>query len=397
LRCATRSEALARAIAIACIAAVSWGATPPQPDPLAGFRRAVALQQQGQLDAAVLAYRDFLIAQPNNLAGLSNLAVVLVRLGRYQEAITEYQRALALDPRNAAVRLNLAIAHYKSAQFGEAVAELERVRALQPQADNLQATLLEADCHLRLGQHKDVITLLEPVESRHPDDLAVAYLLGMAYLRDGRADRGQMRIDRILRNGESAEAHVLMGIALRESHDLAGAVKAFAKAVAIDPSLPDVHALYGQALAASGDRARALEEFEAELRADPNDYTANINLGVMAKEDERLDEAGKFLDRALRVRPGDAATRYQLATLRMAKGDVPAAQQMLETLVSEHPDWLEPHVSLATVYYRLKRRADADRERAIVDELTRQAQAKQPGATPAPPPPPPPPPPKPQP
>jgi tetratricopeptide (TPR) repeat protein len=351
------------------------------PDPLAGFQRAVALQQQGQLEAAVLAYRDFLIAQPNNLAGLSNLAVVLVRLGRYEEAITEYERALTLDPRNATVRLNLAIARYKSAQFTEAAAELARVRALQP--DNLQATLLEADCQLRLGQHQAVITLLEPVESSHPDDLAVAYLLGMAYLHAGRADRGQVRIDRILRHGESAEAHVLMGIALRESHDLAGAVKEFGKAVAINPALPDVHALYGQALAASGDRARAVEEFEAERRANPNDYTANINLGVMAKEDQRLDEARAFLDRALRVRPGDPATRYQLATLQMASGDVVGAQQILETLVSEHPGWLEPHVSLATVYYRLKRKEDADRERAIVDKLTREAQAKQPGARPA--------------
>jgi hypothetical protein len=58
---------------------------------------------------------------------------------------------------------------------------------------------------------------------------------------------------------------------------------------------------------------------------------------------------------------------------------------MLEALVAEHPAWLEPHVSLATVYYRLKRRADGDREREIVDRLTREAQARQPGAQPAPP------------
>ena len=116
-------------------------------------------------------------------------------------------------------------------------------------------------------------------------------MLGMAYLRAGKADLGQVRIDRILRNGESAEAHVLMGLALREAHDLAGAVQSFGKAVALNPNLPDVHAMYGLALIASGNRDKAREEFEAELKANPHDYTANVNLGVIAKEDQRFDEA----------------------------------------------------------------------------------------------------------
>jgi hypothetical protein len=37
-------------------------------------------------------------------------------------------------------------------------------------------------------------------------------------------------------------------------------------------------------------------------------------------------------------------------------------------------------VQLATGYTRLKRKEDADRERAIVDRLNKEAQAKQPGA-----------------
>ncbi len=196
-----------------------------------------------------------------------------------------------------------------------------------------------------------------------------------------------MRIDRILRNGESAEAHVLMGLALREAHDLAGAVQSFGKAVALNPNLPDVHAMCGLALIASGNRDKAREEFEAELKANPHDYTANVNLGVIAKEDQRLDEASAFLERALKVRPTDPAARYQVATLKMAANDVDAARATLEALVAEHPNWLEPHVSLATVYYRLKRKADGDREREIVDRLTKEAQARQPGAKPQPAPP----------
>ena len=44
--------------------------------------------------------------------------------------------------------------------------------------------------------------------------------------------------------------------------------------------------MYGLALLASGNRDKAREEFEAELTRNPHDYDANVNLGVIAKEDQ---------------------------------------------------------------------------------------------------------------
>lgn len=48
--------------------------------------------------------------------------------------------------------------------------------------------------------------------------------------------------------------------------------------------------------------------------------------------------------------------------------------------MKEYPEFTEAHVSLSLVYYRLKRPEDGKRERDIVQKLTAQAQAKQPGA-----------------
>ena len=53
---------------------------------------------------------------------------------------------------------------------------------------------------------------------------------------------------------------------------------------------------------------------------------------------------------------------------------------MLEQAVKAAPDFTEAHVSLATVYYRLKRKEDGDRERAIIQKLNAQKQAAAPGA-----------------
>jgi len=43
--------------------------------------------------------------------------------------------------------------------------------------------------------------------------------------------------------------------------------------------------------------------------------------------------------------------------------------------VKDFPNFTEAHVSLATVYYREKRKEDGDRERAIVDRLTTEKQS----------------------
>ncbi len=295
-------------------------------DPLATFNHAVALQQKGQLEAAVVAWRNFLIQQPRNLAGLSNLAVVLARLGRFEEAIEEYERALKIEPKNATVRLNLgdrALQGRAVPRRRERAGARPRHSTRQPAGDAARSRLSLADGRRAGGDR----AARADREDSTTANLAIAYMLGMAYLRAGKPDLGQVRIDRILRNGESAEAHVLMGLALREAHDLAGAVQSFGKAVALNPNLPDVHAMYGLALIASGNRDKAREEFEAELKANPHDYTANVNLGVIAKEDQRFDEASAFLDRALKVRPADPAARYQVATLKMAANDVDDARE----------------------------------------------------------------------
>jgi tetratricopeptide (TPR) repeat protein len=359
------------------VAALAAGAqaAPPGGD---AFARAVALQQSGDREGAVAAYRELLKTQPSNVQARSNLGVVLAQLGQYEDAIEAYRAALKIAPAQHRVRLNLGIALYKAARYGDAVAELGKVRSAEP--DNLQARYLEADCRLRMGEPKAVIALLAPIEPTHKDDLALAYMLGLAYLQEKDVAKGGVLVDRILKNGESAEAHLMLGMAKRGAQDLAGGLEELAKAVALNPELPGVHSLYGRALLETGNRDRARAEFEAELTRNPLDFDALLYLGVLLKEEAEYDKAMPLFERALAARPGDPGVRYQIVTILVSRGESEQSLPLLEGIVKESPDFLEAHVTLATIYYRLKRRADGDRERAIVDRLNKEIQAKQPGA-----------------
>lgn len=346
------------------------------------FDSAAALQKSGKFDAAAAEYRRFLEVYPANVEARSNLGVVLMQLGRYEEAIAAYRTALSSDAWNQTVWLNLGLAFYKSDQLGDAVQTFKRVLAAQP--DNLQARYLAADCQLRLGRAAEAIALLTPVEASRADDPALSYLLGMAYLSNKELEKGQLLIDRILRHGDSAQARVMMGVAKRGAGDLKGAVEDLKQGVALDPDLPGVHGMYALALLESGNPDLARPEFEAELSRNPLDFDAHLNLGVLLKAEQDYDAALAHLNRALGVRPGDLPTRYQIASVALARRETATATEMLEAVVKEAPSFIEAHVALATAYYRVQRKADADRERAIVDRLSQEKEARERARTAAP-------------
>ena len=162
--------------------------------------------------------------------------------------------------------------------------------------------------------------------------------------------------------------------------DFSGALQDLEKAVELNPQLPDVYAYYGMALAATGDTPGAAVAFRKELESNRTDYTSNVQLGILLKQDQNFGEARECFGRALSARPGDAAVRYQLSTLDLLDGHTEAARLELEKLTKEIPKFVEAHVSLATVYYRLKRKDDGDKERAIVLQLNAEKQAAEPGA-----------------
>lgn len=336
---------------------------------------AMQKQKQGDLAGAVTGYRQFLKLHPEATPIHINLGVALAGLGQYEEAISEYKIALKQSPSQPAARLNLALAYYKMGRISDASIELIRVHREEPA--NTQAVLLLADCDLRMGKNPETIHLLEPLSKTDPDDLAVAYMLGTALLRNKQREEGAAVIDRILRNGDSAQAHLLMGMTKFEAMEYPQAIVDLTKAAEIDPTLPDVYSYLGQAQMASGDMQAARASFEKELTRNPNDFESNVRLAVLLKEDGNYERAHKLLDRALLVRPDDAAALYQVGATYLAAGDLNRACNALESVVKEYPHFLEAHVSLAQVYYRLRRKEEGDRERGIVQKLKAEQDAQQ--------------------
>jgi Flp pilus assembly protein TadD, contains TPR repeats len=348
------------------------------------FARAIQLHQSGDIEGAIRGYQLILAKHPERVDVRSNLGAAYSRLGRYEEAITSYKQALELADNNETIRFNLALAYYKGALFVDAANELTKLLA-SPRADLPQrpnAVLLLAECQVRIGEYKKVIDSLSPLAEADPNNRTVAFLLGSALISDGQSSRGQVLIDKVFRDEDSAQAHMLLGSILLLADDGHGAIKELERAIQLDPKLPTLNAWYGRALMRMGDTTAAKTAFHNELAENQNDFDANLFLGVILRQDKDFDEAFTYLSRAVHLRPRDHYARYHVAAVYAAVGKPNDALPMLERVAKEFPDFIEARVLLASVYYRLNRKEDGDREKAAVQKLTAEQQAKQPGAQP---------------
>jgi tetratricopeptide (TPR) repeat protein len=380
-----KRKCLQLAILLAC---VTYADVPPalaqtrSDDVEQAFARATRLHESGDIEGAIRGYQSILARRPERVDVRSNLGAAYSRLGRYEEAIAQYKEALKVDGRNQTIRFNLALAYYKGALFNEAADELTRfLTAAAPDLpQRINAELLLADCQVRMGNYKKVIESLSPLAEADPNNRTVAFLLGSALIGDGQFSRGQLLIDKVFHDDDSAQAHLLLGSILLLADDGHGAIREFERAIQLDPKLPTLHAWYGRALMRMGDSPRAKSAFKIELTENQNDFDANLFMGVLLRQDRDFDEAFRYLSRAIRLRPRDQYGRYHLAAVYVSMGKPNDALPLLEGVAKEFPDFSEARVLLASVYYRLNRKEDGDREKAAVQKLSAEQQAKQPGA-----------------
>jgi tetratricopeptide (TPR) repeat protein len=347
--------------------ASAWLVQAQTDDPRALIQRAFSLQQDGDYAGAAAAYRDFLKLRPDEVGAHSNLGVVLVKLGRYDEAIQEYRAAYRLAPDDARIGVNLALALSKSGRLSEAAEDLESLHKRTP--EQKQVALLLADSQFQLGNDERVIELLQPLSQADISDLSIAYLLGMALLHKQRIAEGQVFLDRILRNGDTAEARFLLGTRMFEMGDYPAAVSKLASAITLNPNLPGIQSLYGRALLATGDPDGATGAFRKELAANPNDFPANLALGQILLVRKKYEDAKPVLEHAVSLRPKSPDAAIALGEVSAATNHLDRARTLLEGARALAPDSLDLHHDLETLYFRLKLSQDAAREHQEVVRL----------------------------
>jgi type IV pilus assembly protein PilF len=112
------------------------------------------------------------------------------------------------------------------------------------------------------------------------------------------------------------------------------AEQSFQQAIRINPSDSDASHNYGWFLCQRNRVPEALKAFQAALR-NPLYQTPDrtyVNAGLCARQSGDLAAAEQYFQNALRTRPSQPQALYQLADLAYARGDFSAAKQYLNRL-----------------------------------------------------------------
>ena len=347
------------------------------------LRRAVQLQQDGDLKGAIEQYQALLAQNPDLAEARVKLGDAYASSGRYQDAAAQYEQALesgGLANPNAA-KYALGSAHFRRADFERARQVL--VQVVDAGSKGGEALQLLASCHFNLGEWRKVIALLSPLEMELSQSPALTYLLGVALEEDGRAEEGTPLVENALKDTEwptsrfrsEMRADWLNRLARRggelmENGDYPGAARHLERALALDPRVPSLNATYGKLLRLMNRHDTANQAFLEELKINPDDYDANLYRGIFLFENEqKYEEALARFERALRTRPGDADARFQMGLVYSSSKRIKEAIQTVKSVVDENPNFLEGHVTLAGLYFRLGREEEAERHRVAAERL----------------------------
>ena len=108
------------------------------------LNEALALERQGDYEAALTSYRLALRDHPNDARILQNMAIAFTKTARQDEAIRHYRRALELDPSLAGAHYGLAFLLMRRGDPDGAAQHLKAFLAQAPRGPDAQKWISHA-------------------------------------------------------------------------------------------------------------------------------------------------------------------------------------------------------------------------------------------------------------
>ena len=165
----------------------------------------------------------------------------------------------------------------------------------------------------------------DPERAYHANNRGIAFLERFDYPQAVTAFREAIQIDRGL-----AIAHLNLSLALLYSEDPTAADREAAEAARLLPDAPQPAYVRGLIARAENRSDDALREFERVRRIDADDAGTNINLGQLFLEQRRYEEAVALLRRAVSSEPYNVTAVYNLGMALTRAGQAAEGRTALE-------------------------------------------------------------------
>jgi len=290
----------------------------------------------------------------------------------------------------AAVAMMLAVSGAASALCQASADSLANVRLLVDsgrvvEADTalhsyLVAHQSDADAHFLLGyvlfrEKKPRESLAEfttGARYRRPNAGELKIVASDYVLLDDFADADKWFTQVVAEAPDDANASYLLGRTKFNENDFPAAISSFEHAIALHPRYVEAENNIGLAWKELNEPEKARSAFQTaiEWQSDlPVDAQPFLNLGTLLADQNNLDAAIPFLEKAADLAPDNPSIHEELSHIYTALQNLPKAQSELERAVALAPNISSLHFKLGQIYRKEGMRDRAQQEFAICEKL----------------------------
>jgi superkiller protein 3 len=259
------------------------------------------------------------------------------------QALEAYSGAIAMKPESMLAHLKRGRLYRERGELDAAAKDLRRAVELDSTAtlplELLGDTYLSLERHARAAERYQAYLALD---DRSPQ---VWYKLGLALYRDRRAEAAITPLQRSIRlDRDIAEAHLLLGLCLRELGDVGRARASLETAARLSPALTAPREALATVYADAGELSRAIDQLEALAALDSTRADRFVALGLAYARARRYEAAVLTLNRAVERFPDDPRVYGALGRVWLeaadTRSDVIALQKASEALqtAAVHPE-----------------------------------------------------------
>jgi tetratricopeptide (TPR) repeat protein len=300
------------------------------------------------------AYQEALRSCPANAVLDAAYSSLLIQQGQFARALDVASAGVRVAPANSTLALNQGIALYSLHRTRESL------DALAP-LDSAEAYFYTGLNYRRLNQHTEVQTNLLKAWDKGYRDPFLLYSLIEEDRAAGDKQAGLEHFQILLRDyPDSAWTHLVLGNAAFALEKDREARAEYAKALALNPKLPNLNFRIGFLAYQAGEDEAAEKYFREELKIEPDHSDTWLFLGETLKRRGRTREALPYLRRAMALEPGSSLPYGALATALTETNQLTAAAGILEQAEKRFPSDPSFPAQLARLLARLNRKEEAE-------------------------------------
>jgi len=303
----------------------------------------------------------------------------LLDAGKIDAAINALTAISQSESNEARISHLLGLAYYQKADYARAVGHLSVATKRAPESSRQyrQDVQMLGLSHYLLGHIKEAIPYLEQVKNWAPDNVEMAYTLGISYIQTHDLDKARESFARMFSIPPgSASAYLINAQMMIRQQFEEFAEKELQKALELDPKLPQANFLLGEMAIYRANLEQGIEFLKKEIVINPGFAMAYYMLGEAYTRQLKWDEAVAPLQESIWLNPFFSGPYIVLGKVYLKKGELGNAESMLRRALKMDPNNFSGHYLLGQVLQRTNRAEAAKKEFEIADSLRTSSEKK---------------------